>query len=77
MKSDGAPDKNRTCGLQLRRLSLYPTELRARNHALIFILSHSVKLFEFAVNIAFINFLLPESALLGYDSAFGYVYGSA
>ena len=26
----GAPDKNRTCGLQLRRLSLYPTELRAR-----------------------------------------------
>ena len=24
----GVPDKNRTCGLQLRRLSLYPTELR-------------------------------------------------
>ena len=24
----GAPDRNRTCGLQLRRLSLYPTELR-------------------------------------------------
>ena len=26
----GAPGRNRTCGLQLRRLSLYPTELRAR-----------------------------------------------
>ena len=27
----GAPDRNRTCGLQLRRLSLYPTELRAQS----------------------------------------------
>ena len=26
----GAPDRIRTCGLQLRRLSLYPAELRAR-----------------------------------------------
>ena len=25
-----APDRARTCGLQLRRLPLYPTELRAR-----------------------------------------------
>ena len=25
----GAPDRIRTCGLQLRRLSLYPAELRA------------------------------------------------
>ena len=41
----GAPDKNRTCGLQLRRLSLYPTELRAHNRVVIFILSHCVKLF--------------------------------
>lgn len=32
MKCNGAPDKNRTCGLQLRRLSLYPTELRAQSH---------------------------------------------
>ena len=28
----GAPDRIRTCGLQLRRLSLYPAELRAQNH---------------------------------------------
>src|SRR5471032_967377 len=27
---DGAPDKIRTCGLTLRRRSLYPAELRAR-----------------------------------------------
>lgn len=27
---DGAPDRNRTCDLQLRKLTLYPTELRAR-----------------------------------------------
>ena len=32
LKICGAPGRNRTCGLQLRRLSLYPTELRA--HAL-------------------------------------------
>jgi hypothetical protein len=25
----GAPDRIRTCGLQIRNLSLYPTELRA------------------------------------------------
>lgn len=25
----GAPDRNRTCDLQIRNLSLYPTELRA------------------------------------------------
>ena len=32
----GAPGKNRTCGLQLRRLSLYPTELRAHGTCLAF-----------------------------------------
>lgn len=26
----GAPDRDRTCDLQLRKLTLYPTELRAR-----------------------------------------------
>lgn len=26
----GAPDRNRTCDLQIRNLSLYPTELQAR-----------------------------------------------
>src|SRR5689334_1877968 len=26
---DGAPDRGRTCNLQLRRLTLYPIELRA------------------------------------------------
>lgn len=26
----GAPGRNRTCDLELRRLLLYPTELRAR-----------------------------------------------
>ena len=28
---NGAPDRNRTCGLQFRKLALYPTELRARD----------------------------------------------
>ena len=27
---DGAPDRSRTCGLRLRRPTLYPAELRAR-----------------------------------------------
>lgn len=27
--ANGAPDRNRTCGLQIRNLPLYPTELRA------------------------------------------------
>lgn len=27
---NGVPDRNRTCGLKLRRFTLYPTELRAR-----------------------------------------------
>ena len=29
---NGAPGRIRTCGLKLRRLLLYPTELRARTH---------------------------------------------
>lgn len=53
LKYNGAPDKNRTCGLQLRRLSLYPTELRARNLVVIFILSYSVKSFEVVAALVF------------------------
>ncbi len=30
VKIIGAPDRNRTCGPQIRNLMLYPTELRAR-----------------------------------------------
>jgi hypothetical protein len=33
LKFNGAPGRNRTCGLQLRRLSLYPTELRAHGQS--------------------------------------------
>lgn len=29
---NGEHGRDRTCDLELRRLSLYPTELRARNH---------------------------------------------
>lgn len=29
LQENGAPDRNRTCGLTLRRGALYPTELRA------------------------------------------------
>jgi hypothetical protein len=29
---NGAPDRIRTCGLRLRRPTLYPAELRAREH---------------------------------------------
>ena len=28
---NGAPDRNRTCDLQFRKLTLYPTELQAQN----------------------------------------------
>ena len=33
-KADGAPDRNRTCNPQLRRLVLYPVELRAQQEGL-------------------------------------------
>lgn len=32
----GVPGRNRTCGLQLRRLSLYPTELREQQAGIIY-----------------------------------------
>ena len=39
----GAPDRIRTCGLWLRRPTLYPTELRAHQNALICLALRAVK----------------------------------
>jgi hypothetical protein len=32
IQGDGAPGRTRTCGILLRRQTLYPTELRAQPH---------------------------------------------
>ena len=58
----GAPDRIRTCGLQIRNLPLYPTELRARDtyNNLFFLNSLPEPDFKYCSNDIAFNSLLKQ-----------------